>query len=102
MLRTYLDAKQRHPDMLLLFRCGDFFELYGEDAEIAAAALGLVLTTRTDRVTSEKVLMAGFPHHVLESYLHDLLKAGHRVAICGQVEEPPGRSQPLLFDEVIP
>jgi len=95
-IQTYRDAKQRHPNMLLLFRMGDFFELYGEDAETAASALGLVLTTRTDQGTSEKVLMAGFPHHVLESYLHDLLKAGHRVAICDQVEE----AQPTLFDEV--
>jgi DNA mismatch repair protein MutS len=101
MFKTYLDAKQRHPNMLLLFRMGDFFELYGDDAETAAAALGLVLTSRTDQETGKQISMAGFPHHVLESYLRELLNAGHRVAVCDQVEEAPAHTaQSMLFDEV--
>lgn len=82
ILQQYRAAKDRHPDMLLLFRMGDFIELFAEDAEEAHKLLGLTLTTR-DRTLA----MAGFPHHQLESYLHTLLKAGKRVAVCDQVEE---------------
>src|SRR6202008_4806325 len=83
MMQQYREAKDRHPGMLLLFRMGDFFELFDGDAEVAARALGLTLTSR-----DKTVPMAGFPHHQLESYLHKLLRAGHRVAICDQVEGP--------------
>jgi hypothetical protein len=82
VLQQYREAKERHPGMLLLFRMGDFYELFEEDAECAVKLLGLTLTTR-DRTMS----MAGFPHHCLESYLRKLLQAGHRVAICEQVSE---------------
>jgi len=82
MMQQYLEAKARHPGMLLLFRMGDFFELFGEDAEKAAALLGLTLTTRDGR---EK--MAGFPHFALEGHLRKLLESGHRVAVCDQVED---------------
>lgn len=82
IMQQYRDAKERHPDMILLFRMGDFYEMFEKDAELASKVLGLTLTTR-DRELS----MAGFPHHQLETYLHKLLHAGHRVAVCDQVEE---------------
>jgi hypothetical protein len=86
IMQQYREAKEKHPDMLLLFRIGDFYELFGEDAETAHTLLGLTLTTRDQTVT-----MAGFPHHQLEAYLHKLLKQGQRVAICDQVEESLAR-----------
>src|SRR6516225_7044972 len=102
LIEQYHAAKERHPNLLLLFRVGDFYELYGEDAETAARILGLTLTSR-DRT----IPMAGFPHHQLETYLHRFLKAGQRVAICEQVESPAGKvpgeftpvntEQPTLF-----
>src|SRR5947199_4747825 len=82
MMQQYRDAKERHPGMLLLFRMGDFFELFDDDAELAARELGLTLTSR-----DKTVRMAGFPHHQLESYLQKLLRKGHRVAVCDQVED---------------
>jgi DNA mismatch repair protein MutS len=104
LIEHYHAAKERHPNMLLAFRCGDFYELFGEDAETASKILGLTLTSR-DRILP----MAGFPHHQLETYLHRLLKAGQRVAICEQVESAAGKvpgeitpvntEQPTLFDE---
>lgn len=86
IMDQYRTAKEKHPGMLLLFRMGDFFELFGEDAETAHKLLGLTLTTR-DRTVS----MAGFPHHQLEVYLHKLLHQGQRVAICEPVEESLAR-----------
>src|SRR2546422_3745492 len=83
MMQQYQEAKQRHPGMLLLFRMGDFYELFNEDAEVASRVLGLTLTSR-----DKTIPMAGFPHHALENHLHKLLHAGHRVAICDQVEDP--------------
>jgi DNA mismatch repair protein MutS len=83
MMQQYQEAKERHPGMLLLFRMGDFYELFDEDAGTAARLLGLTLTSRDKTVS-----MAGFPHHSLEGYLRKLLQAGHRVAICDQVEDP--------------
>jgi DNA mismatch repair protein MutS len=83
MMQQYRDAKERHPGMLLLFRMGDFYELFNDDAETAARVLGLTLTSR-----DKSVPMAGFPHHQLEQYLHKLLHQGHRVAVCDQVEDP--------------
>src|SRR5262249_25012058 len=83
MMQQYREAKDRHPGMLLLFRMGDFYELFDADAEVAARVLGLTLTSR-----DKTIPMAGFPHHQLETYLHKLLHAGHRVAICDQVEDP--------------
>jgi DNA mismatch repair protein MutS len=82
MMQQYLEAKERHPGMLLLFRMGDFFELFGDDAHVAARVLQLTLTSR-----DKTIPMAGFPHHSLETHLHKLLKAGHRVAVCDQVED---------------
>src|SRR5712692_5531331 len=83
MMQQYREAKERHPGMLLLFRMGDFYELFDADAEVAARVLGLALTSR-----DKTVPMAGFPHHSLETHLHKLLRAGHKVAICDQVEDP--------------
>src|ERR1051326_474921 len=83
MMQQYQDAKARHPGILLLFRMGDFYELFDSDAETASRLLGLTLTSR-----DKSIPMAGFPHHQLEPYLHKLLKLGHRVAICDQVEDP--------------
>jgi DNA mismatch repair protein MutS len=82
MMQQYKDAKAKHPDMLLLFRMGDFYELFEKDAETAHKALGLTLTSR-----DKELAMAGFPHHQLETYLHKLLQAGFRVAVCDQVED---------------
>jgi DNA mismatch repair protein MutS len=83
MMRQYREAKAQHPGMLLLFRMGDFFETFDDDAEVAARVLGLTLTSR-----DKQIPMAGFPHHQLETYLRRLLHAGHRVAVCDQVEDP--------------
>jgi DNA mismatch repair protein MutS len=78
----YRAAKLLHPNMLLLFRMGDFYEFFEQDAEIAATTLGLTLTAARGFKA-----MAGFPHHQLNAYLHRLLQAGHEVAICDQVDE---------------
>ena len=83
MMRQYRQAKEAHPGMLLLFRMGDFFEMFDEDAEVASRVLGLTLTSR-----DKQIPMAGFPHHQLEGYLQKLLHAGFRVAVCDQVEVP--------------
>src|SRR3954453_16573988 len=83
MMRQYREAKAQHPGMLLLFRMGGFYETLDDDADLASRVLGLTLTSR-DR----QVPMAGFPHHQLENYLRKLLHAGHRVAVCDQVEDP--------------
>lgn len=82
MMQQYQEAKNRHPGMLLLFRMGDFYELFHEDAELISQVLGLTLTTRDGAIP-----MAGFPHKALETHLRNLLRAGHRVAICEQVED---------------
>src|SRR5262249_44277592 len=82
----YRAAKERHPGMLLLFRMGDFYELFGEDAEKAHQLLGLTLTTR-----NRSLAMVGFPHHQLEAYLRKLLVEGQRVAICEPVEDTIAR-----------
>ena len=82
MMQQYRDAKDRHPGMLLLFRMGDFYELFDSDAELASRVLGLTITSR-----DKTIPMAGFPHHSLQVHLRKLLQAGHRVAICDQVED---------------
>ncbi|MCA9038805.1 MAG: DNA mismatch repair protein MutS, partial [Planctomycetaceae bacterium] len=87
MMERYLEVKREHPGSLLLFRMGDFYELFYEDAEIAARVLGLTLTSR-DKGTANPIPMAGFPYHALQNYLQKLIQAGHRAAICDQVEDP--------------
>lgn len=86
MMQQYLEAKRSCPDALLLFRMGDFYELFYEDAQTAAEALGLALTSREKGENA--IPMAGFPHHQLESYLGKLIALGFRVAVCEQVEDP--------------
>ncbi len=85
-MRQYQTIKQKHPDALLLFRVGDFYETFGEDAVKTAHILNIVLTNRNNG--SERTELAGFPHHSLNTYLPKLVKAGQRVAICDQLEDP--------------
>src|SRR5262245_65788051 len=82
MMQQYREAKERHPGMILLFRMGDFFETFEEDAELVSRVLGLTLTTRDGSIP-----MAGVPVKSVELYLRKLLQAGHRVAVCDQVED---------------
>ncbi len=89
MMKQFLDLKAKHPDAVLLFRCGDFYETYSTDAVIAAEILGITLTKRNNGKGGAKPIeMAGFPHHALDTYLPKLIRAGKRVAICDQLEDP--------------
>ncbi|MDO4819731.1 MAG: DNA mismatch repair protein MutS, partial [Prevotella sp.] len=90
MMQQFFDLKAKHPDALMLFRCGDFYETYCEDAEIAAKILGITLTRRSSvaGTSASGTAMAGFPHHALDTYLPKLIRAGKRVAICDQLEDP--------------
>ena len=87
MMKQYFDLKAKHPDALMLFRCGDFYETYSEDAVTASQILGITLTKRANG-QGKTVEMAGFPHHALDTYLPKLIRAGRRVAICDQLEDP--------------
>ena len=87
MMKQYFDLKAKHPDAVMLFRCGDFYETYSEDAVTASEILGITLTKRTNG-QGKTVEMAGFPHHALDTYLPKLIRAGRRVAICDQLEDP--------------
>ena len=87
LMKQYNDIKSKYPDTILLFRVGDFYETFGEDAILASKILGIVLTKRGAGSTSE-VELAGFPHHSIENYLPKLVKAGNRVAVCDQLEDP--------------
>jgi len=87
LMQQHLAIKQKYPDAILLFRVGDFYETFGEDAIVASKVLGITLTKRNNGSASSSEL-AGFPHHSLDTYLHKLVKAGHRVAICDQLEDP--------------
>ncbi len=90
MMKQFYDLKAKHPEALLLFRCGDFYETYADDAVIAAEILGITLTRRNNGKTGavESIAMAGFPYHALDTYLPKLVRAGKRVAICDQLEDP--------------
>ncbi|MBQ2341020.1 MAG: DNA mismatch repair protein MutS, partial [Bacteroidaceae bacterium] len=89
MMKQFYDLKAKHPDALLLFRCGDFYETYADDAVIASSILGITLTRRNNgKETMPNTEMAGFPHHALDTYLPKLVRAGKRVAICDQLEDP--------------
>lgn len=88
MMKQFYDLKAQHPDALLLFRCGDFYETYCDDAVTAAQVLGITLTRRNNKGSVASIEMAGFPHHALDTYLPKLVRAGHRVAICDQLEDP--------------
>lgn len=87
LMKQYFEIKAQHPDAILLFRVGDFYEMYGNDAVVGAEILGIVQTKRANGV-GQFVEMAGFPHHALDSYLPKLVRAGKRVAICDQLEDP--------------
>lgn len=88
MMRQFFAFKEKYPDAVLLFRCGDFYETYGDDAVVAARILGITLTRRNNGGNSADTEMAGFPHHALDTYLPKLVRAGRRVAICDQLEDP--------------
>lgn len=94
IIKQYNDLKQKHPDALLLFRCGDFYETYKEDAVKASNILGITLTKHSKRMDEEgkPLKMAGFPYHALDTYLPKLIRAGERVAICDQLESPRQKS----------
>jgi len=87
LMKQYNVIKAKYPGALLLFRVGDFYETFGQDAIVASKVLGIVLTKRGNGSASE-IELAGFPHHALDSYLPKLVRAGHRVAICDQLEDP--------------
>ncbi len=87
MMKQFLDLKAKHPDAVMLFRCGDFYETYSTDAVVAAEILGITLTKRANG-KGKTIEMAGFPHHALDTYLPKLVRAGKRVAICDQLEDP--------------
>ena len=91
LVSQYEELKRKHPDALLLFRCGDFYECYDEDAKIAADILAITLTVRSS--TGRR--MAGFPFHELDTYLPRLIRAGQRVAICDQLEDPMRSTKPV-------
>ncbi len=91
MMKQFFDFKAKYPEALLLFRCGDFYETYCEDAVIASRILGITLTHRNNGYNKGDE-MAGFPHHALDTYLPKLIRAGKRVAICDQLEDPKGHA----------
>jgi DNA mismatch repair protein MutS len=87
LMQQHRAIKQKYPDAILLFRVGDFYETFGQDAVLASQILGITLTKRNNGAAADAAL-AGFPHHSLDTYLHKLVKAGHRVAVCDQLEDP--------------
>jgi DNA mismatch repair protein MutS len=87
LMQQHRAIKMKYPDAILLFRVGDFYETFGQDAVNASSALGITLTKRNNGNAASSEL-AGFPHHALDTYLHKLVKAGYRVAICDQLEDP--------------
>ena len=87
VMKQFREAKKAHPDSIMLFRMGDFYETFDDDAKLTSEILGIALTKRANGAAST-VPLAGFPYHALDQHLHKLLKAGHRVAICEQVEDP--------------
>src|SRR3954447_70261 len=87
LMQQHRAIKQKYPDAILLFRVGDFYETFGEDAITASQVLGITLTKRNNGTAASNEL-AGFPYHALDTYLHKLVKAGYRVAVCDQLEDP--------------
>ena len=94
MMKQFFSMKAKHPDALMLFRCGDFYETYGEDAVVAVGILGITLTKRNNSAENS-IEMAGFPHHALDTYLPKLIRAGKRVAICDQLEDPKKKREEI-------
>ncbi len=99
VMKQFWDAKKKHPDSIMLFRMGDFYETFDNDALISSEILGITLTKRSNGAASS-VPLAGFPYHALDQHLHKLLKAGHRVAICEQVEDPK-KAKGIVKREVV-
>ena len=95
MMKQFFSMKAQHPGALMLFRCGDFYETYGEDAVESARILGITLTRRNNGGSSDSMEMAGFPHHALDTYLPKLIRAGKRVAICDQLEDPKKKREAI-------
>jgi len=99
LTRQYTQIKQKYPDTILLFRLGDFFETFNEDAKITAQVCGITLTKRNNGAAGEMPL-AGFPHHQLDNYLPKLVRAGYRVAVCEQLEDPK-RAKGIVKRDVV-
>ena len=95
MMKQFFSMKAQHPGALMLFRCGDFYETYGEDAVESARILGMTLTRRNNGGNGDSIEMAGFPHHALDTYLPKLIRAGKRVAICDQLEDPKKKREAI-------
>ena len=104
MMKQFLDLKSKHPDALMLFRCGDFYETYQQDARKASQILGITLTksSKTKGPDGNPVEMAGFPYHALDNYLPKLIRAGQRVAICDQLEAPRQTARRGVSETVSP
>lgn len=106
MMRQWHEIKSKHPDALLLFRCGDFYEAWNEDAEKCSRVLGITLTWRNNNVShaynTYKGAMAGFPYHALDTYLPKLVRAGFRIAICDQLEAPKKTVKRVITELVSP
>ncbi len=100
MMRQYYKAKEENPDALLMFRMGDFYEMFGEDAKVASREMDVVLTSRAPAKGQPRIPMCGVPHHAVDSYLARLIKKGYRVAICEQMEDP-SKAKGLVKREVI-
>ena len=95
MMKQFFSLKAKHPDALMLFRCGDFYETYCDDAVEASKILGITLTRRNNGGETGSAAMAGFPHHALDTYLPKLIRAGKRVAICDQLEDPKKKREQI-------
>ena len=95
MMKQFFSMKAQHPGALMLFRCGDFYETYGEDAVDSSRILGITLTRRNNGGNGDSIEMAGFPHHALDTYLPKLIRAGKRVAICDQLEDPKKKREEI-------
>lgn len=98
LMKQYQEMKKQHPDAIILFRVGDFYEMFGQDAIDGSEILGITLTKRfidkTGKSTSKTIELAGFPHHALDTYLPKIIRAGRRVAICEQLEDPKLTKKP--------
>jgi DNA mismatch repair protein MutS len=100
MLQQYLEIKEQYTDSILFYRMGDFYEMFFDDAEIASRILGITLTSRNNKGDADRIPMCGIPHHAAQSYLARLIKAGHRVAVCEQMEDP-SQAKGIVKREVV-
>lgn len=101
MFKQFIELKKKHPDALLLFRCGDFYETYAEDAQNAANVLGITLTksSKSKDAEGKPLAMAGFPYHALDTYLPKLIRSGFRVAICDKIDKPVPEAKKSIRDD---